>query len=100
MTASGLTLRYDRPEPLRSDLYPSSHRRVRPHFATTQVACESPLVPGERFELPTNGLQKCCSTTELTRQINELQNRSSCLVLAVSRQSYADNRPPPSELPP
>ena len=24
-------------------------------------------VPGERFELPTNGLQNRCSTTELTR---------------------------------
>src|SRR5262245_29862626 len=30
------------------------------------------LVPGERFELPTNGLQNRCSTTELTRQINGL----------------------------
>ena len=27
------------------------------------------LVPGERFELPTNGLQNRCSTTELTRRI-------------------------------
>jgi hypothetical protein len=27
------------------------------------------LVPGERFELPTNGLQNRCSTTELTRLI-------------------------------
>jgi hypothetical protein len=26
-------------------------------------------VPGERFELPTNGLQNRCSATELTRQI-------------------------------
>jgi hypothetical protein len=26
------------------------------------------LVPGERFELPTNGLQNRCSTTELTRR--------------------------------
>lgn len=25
------------------------------------------LVPGERFELPTNGLQNRCSTPELTR---------------------------------
>jgi hypothetical protein len=30
------------------------------------------VVPGERFELPTNGLQNRCSTTELTRQINDL----------------------------
>jgi hypothetical protein len=29
------------------------------------------LVPGERFELPTNGLQNRCSTTELTRQNGE-----------------------------
>ncbi len=34
------------------------------------------LVPGERFELPTNGLQNRCSTAELTRQINDLQDRS------------------------
>jgi hypothetical protein len=38
------------------------------------------LVPGERFELPTNGLQNRCSTTELTRQINDLRNRSSSIV--------------------
>ena len=30
------------------------------------------LVPGERIELPTNGLQNRCSTAELTRQINNL----------------------------
>ena len=29
-------------------------------------------VPGERIELPTNGLQNRCSTAELTRQINGL----------------------------
>ena len=29
------------------------------------------LVPGERFELPTNGLQNRCSTTELTRQMKD-----------------------------
>jgi hypothetical protein len=34
------------------------------------------VVPGERFELPTNGLQNRCSTTELTRQINDLRDRS------------------------
>jgi hypothetical protein len=27
------------------------------------------LVPGERIELPTNGLQNRCSTAELTRRI-------------------------------
>ena len=30
-------------------------------------------VPGERIELPTNGLQNRCSTAELTRQINGLR---------------------------
>jgi hypothetical protein len=30
------------------------------------------VVPGERIELPTNGLQNRCSTAELTRQINGL----------------------------
>jgi hypothetical protein len=34
-------------------------------------------VPGERFELPTNGLQNRCSTTELTR-------------LALTDQSFGD----------
>ena len=34
------------------------------------------VVPGERFELPTNGLQNRCSTTELTRQINDLRDSS------------------------
>jgi hypothetical protein len=30
-------------------------------------------VPGERFELPTNGLQNRCSTAELTRHSNDLE---------------------------
>ena len=30
------------------------------------------VVPGERIELPTNGLQNRCSTTELTRQAFEI----------------------------
>jgi hypothetical protein len=30
------------------------------------------LVPGERIELPTNGLQNRCSTAELTRQFKGL----------------------------
>jgi hypothetical protein len=33
------------------------------------------LVPGERFELPTNGLQNRCSTAELTRR------RLACVAL-------------------
>jgi hypothetical protein len=32
------------------------------------------LVPGERIELPTNGLQNRCSTAELTRQANEISD--------------------------
>src|SRR5262245_13944516 len=32
------------------------------------LATDGTAVPGERFELPTNGLQNRCSTTELTRQ--------------------------------
>jgi hypothetical protein len=34
--------------------------------------CPILLVPGERIELPTNGLQNRCSTAELTRHINDL----------------------------
>jgi hypothetical protein len=30
------------------------------------------LVPGERIELPTNGLQNRCSTAELTRQVGDV----------------------------
>jgi hypothetical protein len=29
------------------------------------------VVPGERIELPTNGLQNRCSTAELTRLVND-----------------------------
>src|SRR6516164_6481584 len=46
-----------------------------------------PLVPGERFELPTNGLQNRCSTTELTRQINGLGVSGSLLQSACSHGS-------------
>jgi hypothetical protein len=31
------------------------------------------VVPGERIELPTNGLQNRCSTAELTRQTQSLR---------------------------
>ena len=34
--------------------------------------CPILLVPGERIELPTNGLQNRCSTAELTRLFNDL----------------------------
>jgi hypothetical protein len=40
--------------PISRGLFVSPVRTIRP-------------VPGERFELPTNGLQNRCSTTELTR---------------------------------
>jgi hypothetical protein len=36
------------------------------------------LVPGERIELPTNGLQNRCSTAELTRLVARL-SISECL---------------------
>jgi hypothetical protein len=44
-------------------------------------------VPGERFELPTNGLQNRCSTTELTRQTDDLVmgGRVVCHPLAAIR---------------
>src|SRR6516162_506873 len=55
-----------------------------------------PLVPGERFELPTNGLQNRCSTTELTRQINDLQDRSEAWLQLVAVSSR-NSRPAPLE---
>src|SRR5215471_2764194 len=54
------------------------------------------LVPGERFELPTNGLQNRCSTTELTRQINDLQDRSEAWLPLVAVSSR-NSRPAPLE---
>src|SRR5262249_3879264 len=54
------------------------------------------LVPGERFELPTNGLQNRCSTTELTRQINDLQDRSEAWLQLVAVSSR-NSRPAPLE---
>ena len=49
----------------------SVQRPFRVHSAFAVRSCQRRLillVPGERFELPTNGLQNRCSTTELTRQ--------------------------------
>jgi hypothetical protein len=43
---------------------------LRPIFVATAIFAHKYLillVPGERFELPTNGLQNRCSTAELTR---------------------------------
>jgi hypothetical protein len=39
------------------------------------------LVPGERFELPTNGLQNRCSTTELTRLFSSIYRHFLPLVI-------------------
>jgi hypothetical protein len=44
-------------------------------------------LPAERFELPTNGLQNRCSTTELSRHFNSLrhhrnQDVSACVSIA------------------
>src|SRR6516162_5328118 len=49
------------------------------------------MVPGERFELPTNGLQNRCSTTELTRH---RRTKTDLLrpPLAVNRCDYLDRR--------
>src|SRR5207249_5852963 len=66
----------------------SSDRLARSHLPTPGGR-EEPLVPGERFELPTNGLQNRCSTTELTRQINELRRNSSRFVLTASPRAPA-----------
>jgi hypothetical protein len=41
------------------------------------------VVPGERFELPTNGLQNRCSTTELTR----LQSEKAIISMRFTNQS-------------
>jgi hypothetical protein len=41
------------------------------------------ILPAERFELPTNGLQNRCSTTELSRHINNLY---ADLIFCVSAQ--------------
>src|SRR5262249_18928119 len=49
----------------------------RPLLATQHLCFVSKfLVPGAGFEPATNGLQNRCSTTELTRQINDLRDRS------------------------
>jgi hypothetical protein len=62
--------------PLRRGFFFSASRRAatrssRPGRRRVDVAVSERAVPGERFELPTNGLQNRCSTTELTRQAFE-----------------------------
>ena len=44
-------------------------RRRPPGNASKSLAL---MVPGERIELPTNGLQNRCSTAELTRPFDDL----------------------------
>src|SRR6266446_2485168 len=61
----------------------------RGHIWQPPQARVEPLVPGERFELPTNGLQNRCSTAELTRQINALEGKSSRFVLTASPRPSA-----------
>src|SRR5262249_68941 len=54
---------------------PAARACAQAHRLTSyeqRIISIEPAGPGERFELPTNGLQNRCSTTELTRQINEL----------------------------
>src|SRR5262245_3106838 len=47
--------------------HPPAVMRYCERRGRSQDTTGSPPVPGERFELPTNGLQNRCSTTELTR---------------------------------
>ena|SRR5689334_18492171 len=42
-------------------------RTMRRYVEAAGICTRKVPVPGERFELPTNGLQNRCSTTELTR---------------------------------
>jgi hypothetical protein len=46
------------------------------------------LVPGERFELPTNGLQNRCSTAELTRLTSNFGARLRFRVWCFSHLEY------------
>ena len=46
-------------------------------------------VPGERIELPTNGLQNRCSTAELTRQINGLGLPNSAIATGLPPEKVA-----------
>src|SRR4051812_17324157 len=47
------------------------------------------MVPGERFELPTNGLQNRCSTTELTRLFGGLARLSKLFAPILSLNPLA-----------
>ena len=69
--------------PLRRGFFFSAHLRLGKSIIpdlrgapTDRVRIGQKAVPGERFELPTNGLQNRCSTAELTRQINDLRDSS------------------------
>ncbi len=62
--------------PLRRGFFFSAHLRLGKSIIpdlrgapTDRVRIGQKAVPGERFELPTNGLQNRCSTTELTRHV-------------------------------
>jgi hypothetical protein len=46
------------------------------------------LVPGERIELPTNGLQNRCSTAELTRQIKGLGENDTGIATGLPRARF------------
>jgi hypothetical protein len=48
-------------------------------FSTAVQESQISLVPGERIELPTNGLQNRCSTAELTRLLQRVQSFSYSL---------------------
>ena len=70
---------------------------------TIQETLDLP-VPGERFELPTNGLQNRCSTTELTRLSPEnthillFRKRTKTKLPPDCHRNWAKNERPPKML--
>jgi hypothetical protein len=56
------------------------------------------MVPVERIELPTFGLQNRCSTAELNRQLNDAQNPALSLLPAATAGLLGQGRRQISEL--
>ena len=74
----------------------SSHRLPNALFWKIAAPnnCTKPLislVPGERFELPTNGLQNRCSTTELTRHCTDLAESLDAVLVRKPRHTSRGN---------
>src|SRR5580692_3028889 len=55
-------------------------------------------LPAERFELPTNGLQNRCSTTELSRHFKDLSGKGCLAALLSALQADMAIRPPSTGL--